>query len=249
MNIIRLTEQQYDDIFKWRDNNIELVCGFKNHIFNKGMIEIKMNNGNICKIKFENKDDSTFFNYSNTLNNIKISVDGKFIKGKYHENINEETKKSELTNFIEIAFPFLQDILKNNNEEDDFKIKKIVEEGSVAYEDIILNVISLYVALNVYVQNNERLIHTKVENVGGNKTNNKKHSKKKHNKKKLLKVTYIKNIDINQKIEHSTHKFTIESWEVKGHYRTYKNGKKVWVKPYVKGNKNNINKEENIYVL
>lgn len=28
-----------------------------------------------------------------------------------------------------------------------------------------------------------------------------------------------------------------EFWEVRGHYRTYKSGKRVWVKPSVKGNK------------
>ena len=29
----------------------------------------------------------------------------------------------------------------------------------------------------------------------------------------------------------------IESWGVRGHWRTYKNGKRVWIKPQVRGDK------------
>jgi hypothetical protein len=35
-----------------------------------------------------------------------------------------------------------------------------------------------------------------------------------------------------------------ESWGVRGHYRNYKNGKTVWVRPYVKGELNKRNDKE-----
>lgn len=36
-------------------------------------------------------------------------------------------------------------------------------------------------------------------------------------------------------INHSRHKITCERWEVKGHFRHYKDGKVIYVKPYEKG--------------
>lgn len=36
-------------------------------------------------------------------------------------------------------------------------------------------------------------------------------------------------------INHSRHKITCESWQVKGHFRHYKNGKVSYVKPFIKG--------------
>lgn len=36
----------------------------------------------------------------------------------------------------------------------------------------------------------------------------------------------------------------IDSWEVRGHYRTLKSGKVVWVRPSVKGNKNKESKKQ-----
>lgn len=39
----------------------------------------------------------------------------------------------------------------------------------------------------------------------------------------------------NQHINHNRHFITCEKWEVKGHFRHYKNGKVVYVKPYEKG--------------
>lgn len=36
-------------------------------------------------------------------------------------------------------------------------------------------------------------------------------------------------------INHNKHHYSCEAWEVKGHFRHYKNGKTVWVKPFTKG--------------
>ena len=40
-----------------------------------------------------------------------------------------------------------------------------------------------------------------------------------------------------------------ESWKVKGFWRKYKSGKKVWIKPSVRGNKDVKNINTNIYEL
>ena len=72
------------------------------------------------------------------------------------------------------------------------------------------------------------------------KVRNRSSEKKKNVKKHPIKVRKVFRID-NDQLEDfcskSTHVITCESWDVSGHYRTYKNGKKVWIKPYRKGKK------------
>ncbi len=73
------------------------------------------------------------------------------------------------------------------------------------------------------------------------KVRNRSSEKKKNVKKHPIKVRKVFRIDDDQLEDllrsKSTHVITCESWEVSGHYRTYKNGKKVWIKPYRKGKK------------
>jgi hypothetical protein len=68
-------------------------------------------------------------------------------------------------------------------------------------------------------------------------------SKKKHKKNKptyrinLYKVIHLKKdwqTEIKKHIE-----YTCPAWRVHGHYRTYKSGKQVYIKPYVKGKNRN----------
>ena len=68
-------------------------------------------------------------------------------------------------------------------------------------------------------------------------------SKKKHKKNKptyrinLYKVIHLKKdwqTEIKKHIE-----YTCPAWRVRGHYRTYKSGKQVYIKPYVKGKNRN----------
>lgn len=59
--------------------------------------------------------------------------------------------------------------------------------------------------------------------------------------KKHYKVFTIKNKDEIERSLHKKHKFTCDLWEVSGHWRTYKSGKTVFVRPYKKGKKRNEN--------
>lgn len=51
---------------------------------------------------------------------------------------------------------------------------------------------------------------------------------------KIEKVVYKDN-NVGESKEKHSYEIKKESWAVRGHYREYKNGKKVWVKPYKKG--------------
>lgn len=65
----------------------------------------------------------------------------------------------------------------------------------------------------------------------------KKHKSKSENKSIYLLseiVDYVNDNDLLIKPS-GNHKITCPCWSVRGHYRTYKNGKKVFVKPFEKG--------------
>jgi hypothetical protein len=68
------------------------------------------------------------------------------------------------------------------------------------------------------------------------KTSNKKN---KSNKKVRLTKTYKLNVPDKETLLKKPYQRHIDSWNVVGHWRTYKNGKRVFVRPYTKGDKEN----------
>lgn len=68
------------------------------------------------------------------------------------------------------------------------------------------------------------------------------------NKKKTVMIDDIqiitKNINNVKDILKKKYKKHIDSWSVRGHYRRLKNGKKVFVKGYIKGDKNKVKGKE-----
>lgn len=74
-----------------------------------------------------------------------------------------------------------------------------------------------------------------------------KNTKNKITKSNKNKVRYIKTTDINiikrninsSNSKHSTYTRHVESWPQRGHWRTYKSGKRVWIKECIKNAKDN----------
>ena len=88
------------------------------------------------------------------------------------------------------------------------------------------------------------LFHKKRLKRGRTQNNKHKKTRKSKNKIKITKILRIQNNEVQDFLkEHSTHKITCPSWGVSGHYRHYKNGKVVWIKPYKKGKKRDSNKD------
>lgn len=68
------------------------------------------------------------------------------------------------------------------------------------------------------------------------KNTGKKGKKKSGGKTYIYKKTY-KVLDIETKLEKRDYNRIKESWGVRGHWRTYKSGKRVWIEEHTKGNK------------
>lgn len=117
-------------------------------------------------------------------------------------------------------------------------------------EDVMLQkfgstLVDLYITIQLLIKNKPTVmkeVGTRVSNL--NKNNKHKKTRKSKNKIKITKILRIQNNEVQDFLkEHSTHKITCPSWGVSGHYRHYKNGKVVWIKPYKKGKKRDSNKD------
>jgi|SRR5690554_3111764 len=67
-----------------------------------------------------------------------------------------------------------------------------------------------------------------------------KSKKKKKTQVRVVKIGhYYMNVDTVQQRTQETRQYNrqTESWRVRGHWRTYKSGKRVWIKPQVRGKK------------
>mgnify|MGYP003299258016 CR=1 FL=1 len=101
--------------------------------------------------------------------------------------------------------------------------------------------------LDVYItlflmQNGNDVFETAERVVKIKKTKSKKKGHKSQTTvNRHYKIFTIKNKDEIRRSISKHRKITCELWEVSGHYRTYKNGKTVFVRPYKKGKKRNEN--------
>ena len=71
----------------------------------------------------------------------------------------------------------------------------------------------------------------------------KRSSGKRSNRRMLTVRKYTIGSEILSELPRKYERHT-ESWGVRGHYRTYKSGKTVWVRPFVKGNAEKRNDKE-----
>lgn len=55
---------------------------------------------------------------------------------------------------------------------------------------------------------------------------------------KLSKIIYQREGNSTTNVQKRERHYHISEWEVRGHWREYKNGKKIWIKPHKKGPKN-----------
>lgn len=93
----------------------------------------------------------------------------------------------------------------------------------------------------IYVLQMEKEIIFKTKTTKATKTNTKKKNKKNNNNKKLTYIhTYkVKNDTVeNFKSKHREYTFKTNSWNVRGHWRTYKSGKKIWINEHQHKRKN-----------
>ena len=120
----------------------------------------------------------------------------------------------------------------------------------------IATLVLVHISCINYYATNTNIIHqniTEKKTVINKSKSSNKNNKKKNNKKvrKIIMSNRVINVPNNVTDIEVKRGYTrrTESWKVKGFWRTYKSGKKVWIKPSVRGNKNVKNINTNIYEL
>lgn len=102
---------------------------------------------------------------------------------------------------------------------------------------IVEEIFSISMMINMILKDKpERVVYETKRSIP---TYNLNKSKKSKTKRKTLVQKVIKfNTEFvpdTNEVPHSTHNITCPCWGVMGHWRTYKSGKRVWIKPHVRG--------------
>ena len=119
-----------------------------------------------------------------------------------------------------------------------YPLDKTASENQKACARILIDV---YITLFL-MQNGNDVFETAERVVKIKKTKSKKKGHKSQTTvNRHYKIFTIKNKDEIRRSIAKHRKITCELWEVSGHYRTYKNGKTIFVRPYKKGKKRNEN--------
>lgn len=231
----KMKNNQYDldvikanpSCFKGIEIKNKYYLSLNNMFINKGYYVYNTEEKNVfIKCYFEKQDDYLYFiiyeNFYNIYFEIKTNID-----------------KSDADADVNIENNLIPDGMES-------EIMEAIKEIAT----LVLAHISCvnYYATNVILQN----ITEKKTVINKSKTSS-KNNKKKNNKhtRKIIMSTRVINVpnnvtDIEVKREYIRR---TETWKVKGFWRTYKSGKKVWIKPSVRGNKNVKNINVNVYEL
>lgn len=217
MDKIIISQEDVDSLFKWRDNHKEYVRNFK-PTMKDGVIEV----------------------YNSKL-------------GNYHTQIFREIDGDT----------FQYSILHDNNRVFEFIWNRVTGTVIHIYNKLFTNdketeeytktTISLHASIMAYIEYfsdkkeyvNVKTIQRNAKILNDNYKKNKKNLKKKHQVKITTKKVYSLNIDKNTvKRDKRRYEIKMNGWTVRGHWRRLKSGKKVWIKPYVKGDEKNVEPKE-----
>lgn len=125
-------------------------------------------------------------------------------------------------------------------------VDKLELNKDMKYE-FIKSVISLHASTMAYIEyygDKREYVNVKTKQIN-NKLNNSAPTRKNKKKRKSVKLKtkkiYSISID-NEAIKRDKRRYERKTagWSVRGFWRTYKSGKRVWINPYLKGDKRNI---------
>jgi hypothetical protein len=115
--------------------------------------------------------------------------------------------------------------------------EEILEKNKDFYDEQVHSVITVFASLMAYMEHyKEHRDLVRKKTIQSNKVKKNKNGKKK-NIRKANKVIY--NITVKEESNSEKREYKIDdskSWIVRGHWRSLKNGKQIWIKPYKKGN-------------
>ena len=195
--------------------------------------------------------------YINLGQNVDSYFYVKKYKNKWHIehylNSTEEKHKNKL--ILTVSFNVLSNPNYNTKDSDieSIVVKVIKSNLDEEITNAITNMFVILLGYIIYIKDNPTIEYEK-ETENNNKGIVKNNISNSNNKKKDYKIT-LGNKVIKLKLQPNEirtfkRKYvrTVDTWEVIGHIRHYKNGKTIFIKPYIKGkNRGEVNKKD--YVI
>lgn len=214
MNIIKLTLKQVNDILSWRDKNKDLVRRYMPYL-TEGSIQIDDNNRIDFTVAFGEPIQFTTIYYNNNIIVFSLTWSADELKGFW---------LLEKENYVNYA------LLQGQNE--------------YTYEELRQNILTVYASVNAYFFHYRQDLSIVEQKEVNRHTIKGKNNTYKYKIEKSLNKIYT----IVGKIHHNkipgNRQWRVDCWGVVGHIRHYKNGKEVYIKPYLKG-KNRLNGDNN----
>lgn len=214
MNIIKLTLKQVNDILSWRDKNKDLVRRYLPYL-TEGSIQIDDNNRIDFTVAFEEPIQFTTIYYNNNI--IVFSL-------TWSTDGNNGFWLLEKENYVNYS------LLQGQNE--------------YSYEELRQNILTVYASVNAYFFHyRQDLSIVEQKEVKRHTVKGKNNTYKYKIEKSLNRIHTIVGKIHHNKIPENR-QWRVDCWGVVGHIRHYKNGKEVYIKPYLKG-KNRLNGDNN----
>ena len=187
-----------------------------------------------------------------TIRNVRTAI--KHLENTEEVTVNRHAKFSVITVKNYNQYQTSDKQVTVNRQGSDSQVTTIEEEDCKRYVKAGYGygewVLRALLAIMEKIENREKTVKEIDKNSKARDRNRKKVSKE-NNKIFLLDelVEYVAKNNIYPK--HSVHhSIQCPCWSVRGHYRTYKNGRTVFVKPYRKGKKRETAEpKENIYIV
>lgn len=125
----------------------------------------------------------------------------------------------------------------------------IPSEGEEYLKKLTEQCQALYCMLNAYIILNKEIAISSTKKTRTETGKRGKKTKTTERVVSLRRVEYSNRAIKDDTQEKRAYTKTEDAFEVRGHYRTYKSGKKVWVKPFVKGDKSKLENSKRVYKI
>lgn len=225
MNIIKINEQQYNLLEEWGKENHELIANKFYPYLLDGKMEIEIQKNIYSCIIFN-------ININNERKNcydVRLEILSKLLE-----------KEDKLTT---ITFAINDGKIEIDNVDMNFSENAMKAMGNDFMANSIVGLITMFRIVNAYFFNYKQDI-SEIEVKTVKRQSVKVKGKYKYQEVKHLNKLYTIKRTVNTRRLPKSRQWHIDSWGVVGHIRHLKNGKEVYVKPYIKG-KCRLNIENN----
>lgn len=178
-------------------------------------------------------------NNKDLVRNFKPSLDEGVIlfKGHYKQYFLQEDNIVHFKIYVANQLYFQFSLNRDSRTPFNLDFKPIFSEMGIVKKEAIQDAITVHASIMAYMQSNKEYVEVKeIEKL--RKKQKKKNKDKRKNKNYITKIkttVYKVNVANTEQQRKEKYEKHIESWGVRGHFRTLKSGNKVWIKPYVKG--------------